>query len=235
MHMQIWWRLTEFGDSAILLPVALVIALWLLIMPATRRSGWSWLAAVLINAAVVAVSKIVYMAWGVHPPGLNFTGLSGDSAMVFLFWPAAGAYLTGRARPSRRWLLIGAGVALAVIVAVSRVVLRAHSVSEVVVGSVWGALVAAIFLWAVWRQPSVTPASGVWLPLTALILVLLVSVRHFDFNRVLTWGALKLSGHTMIYTRCDLGAQNTLAEVAAPCRAVGPATNGRRRSHTEGL
>ena len=58
MDMQIWRHLTEFGDAAILLPIALVMALWLLIPPATRRSGWFWLAAVLVNAALGSMIKI---------------------------------------------------------------------------------------------------------------------------------------------------------------------------------
>ena len=205
MTTQFWWHLTEFGDAGILLPIALVIALWLLIAPATRRSGGLWLAAVLVNAALVALSKLLYMGWGLHPPGLNFTGLSGDSAMAFLFWPAAGLYLSARAGARRRWLSIAAGVAVALIVAVSRVFLKAHSVSEVVIGSFWGALVAAVLLWAVWREPPAMPVNLSWLPLAALLLVVLVSGRNFNFNKLLARGALKLSGHTAVYTRCDLG------------------------------
>ena len=35
-----WWQLTALGDSEVLLPFALLIAVWLLARTATRRAGW---------------------------------------------------------------------------------------------------------------------------------------------------------------------------------------------------
>lgn len=198
IDLQIWWRLTEFGDSAVLLPLALAVALWMLITPRTRRCGRWWLAAVLVDAGLVALSKILYMGWGLHPPGLVFTGVSGDAAMAFLFWPAAGVYLAGPSRPRLRWLGACIGVALALIVAVSRVALNAHSVSESVLGSLCGLLIVTAFLRITWSRIPPLRVNGVSMLIAALLLAILVAARHYDFNRALGGMARQLSGQSAV-------------------------------------
>src|SRR6185437_9090286 len=131
--MASWWRLTAFGDSTSILPLAALLAIWLCARRESMRSGWLLTTAVLVDGGVVAASKVMYMAWGVHPPGLDFIGLSGHSAMAFLFWPALGG--------------IAAGGVLAACVATSRLGLGVHSLSEVLLASLWGAVVAAGYLW----------------------------------------------------------------------------------------
>ena len=98
---------------------------------------------------MVAISKLAFMVWGVGLPGLDFTGLSGHSAMAALVWPALLGLLAGRG--GRVWRLCGAtlGTLLAAAVAWSRVALHAHSASEVVLGFALG---AAFALWLLWRH-----------------------------------------------------------------------------------
>jgi membrane-associated phospholipid phosphatase len=199
--MQIWWRLTSFGDSTILLPCAILGGLWLLMVPATRRTGWLWLGLVVLGAAVVALSKVAFLAWNVYPPAMNFTGLSGDCALAFLCWPVAGAFLAARSRTDWRTRLIAIGMLLGVIIAVSRVLLRAHTIIEVLLGSVWGILLAAAFLWLTRRRPLAIPGGAAWVPLAALALLLIVYGHGHSFNRVLGWAALRVSGHTSVYRR----------------------------------
>jgi len=101
MSSDAWWRLTAFGDSTSILPLAALLAIWLCARPESRRAGWLLVATVLIDGGVVAASKVLYMAWGVHPPGLDFIGLSGHSAMAFLFWPVLGAVVAAQWRLPR--------------------------------------------------------------------------------------------------------------------------------------
>jgi hypothetical protein len=183
------------------LPLAIAGVLWLLTAPETRRVGWLWLAAVVLDAVVVAISKLLFLGWDIYPPGLNFTGLSGDAAMAFLCWPVAGAMTTSRAAPHWHRLTIGVGLILGVIVAASRVLLRAHTLTEVLFGSVWGAFLAAAFLWAVRHRPLTVPSGNVWIPLVALALVLMVCGHTLSYNRALAWIAIRMSGHTSVYRR----------------------------------
>jgi len=204
MNTNVWWHLTAFGDSAVLLPCALLIAAWLLAVPALRRSGWLWIGMLLADAGVVAASKVLYMGWGLHPPGLDFIGLSGHSALSFLIWPVVGALAAARARPGWRALGIAAGALLALGVTVSRLVLHAHSPSEALLGGVWGALLAGSFL-GLSRWPLAVPAAGRWIALSLLLPLFVTYGQVFPSNRVLAWVALRLSGHAAIYTRRDLG------------------------------
>jgi len=207
-----WWHLTALGDSAVLLPCALLIAVWLLISPATRRTGWLWLLAVVLDAGVVAVSKILYMGWKLHPPGLDFTGLSGHSALSFLVWPAVAMLAAGGAGPRLRNLLILLCVLLALAVTISRVILHAHSPSEALLGGLWGALLAALFFWSSRprvRHPAVARS---WIALSLILPLLLVTYgQTFPSNRMLAWVALRVSGHSFIYTRSDLGRKAATA------------------------
>ena len=206
--MQIWWRLTSFGDSGLLLSCAILAALWLLMAPSSRRLGGWWLGAVVLDASVVALSKLLFLGWNVYPKWLNFTGLSGDCAMAFLCWPVVGAFITARAPSRRRALFIGAGAVLGVIVAVSRVLLHAHTLTEALLGSAWGASLAAAFLWVTRRHPLTLPAGSPWMPLAALVLLLFVYGRGFSFEPVLGWAAKRISGHTYIYRRADYGVRD---------------------------
>lgn len=201
-NSHLWWLLTAFGDSSILLPGALLAGVWLLIVPGTRRTGGGWLAAVVLAAAVVALSKMLFLGWNLYPRQLDFTGLSGDCTLAFLCWPVVGAFVSTRASRLWRALLIAAGVLLGVIVAISRVWLHAHTPVEVLLGSAWGLLLAAAFLYA--RRGRLTlPRMDTWLPLAALALLLVVFAGGHSYNRVLGWAALRMSGHTAVYRRAE--------------------------------
>lgn len=202
--MHIWWQLTSFGDNSILLPCAILVAVWLLTMHGTRQTGWWWLGAVVVAAAVVALSKVLFLAWNLYPPGFDFTGLSGDCTMAFLCWPVVGAFITARAPRGWRALMIGTGVFLGVIVAVSRVLLHGHTVMEVLLGSVWGMLLCVVFLY-VTRGRLTVSTTDTWVPLAALALLLIVYGHGHSYNRVLGWAALRMSGHTSVYRRSDPG------------------------------
>jgi len=205
VNTEVWWHLTALGDSAVLLPCALLIAVWLLALPATRRSGWLWLLVVLLDAGVVAVSKILYMGWGLHPPGLDFIGLSGHSALSFLVWPVVGMLVVSGARTRLRILMVTLGALLALAVTVSRVMLHAHSPSEALLGGLWGALLAALFFGLTRHARHLTGARS-WIALSLIVPLLLVTYgQTFPSNRVLGWVAMQASGHTFIYTRGALG------------------------------
>lgn len=184
-RLQLWMHVTALGDSAVTLPCIGLIALWLLLSASTRGLAWHWMLLVAGVGAAVAASKLAFMMWGVGLSGLDFTGLSGHAAMSALVWPALLGLLAGRGGWVWRLCGTGLGVLLAAAVAWSRVILHAHSVSEVVLGFALG---AAFALWLLWRHGREWRLA--WSPLLALLPLLLVLPfvygRHFPSQDILT-------------------------------------------------
>ena len=195
--------LIYIGDGVVLLPCAALLFAWLIALPATRNAGWCWLVAVLLVAGGVALSKLLYMVSGWHPAGWNFIGLSGHAALSFLFWPSAAALITTRYRIGLRAIAIGLGATLAFAISVSSWVLRDHSLSEVILGALWGMAVATVFLALTWRHIAQAPWASNWMIVSILLLVFFAFGHEFPSKRVLGWIALGVSGHTSIDRRTD--------------------------------
>lgn len=205
MMLRVWHVLTYIGDGAVLMPCAMLLFAWLISAPFTRRTGWCWLVAVLLVGGGVALSKILYMVSGWHPAGWNFIGLSGHAALSFLFWPSAGAFVTGRNRTWLRVATVGLGAGLALAISAASWVLGYHSLSEVVVGGLWGAMVATVFLLLTWRQAAEAPLARKWMIASMLLLVLVAFGHEFPSKRVLSWIACRVDGHAALYTRTNVG------------------------------
>lgn len=143
-----WPAVTSLGDSALLLPLIAWMALSLLIPRHDRTQGFRWVVAAGACGGVVALSKLLFMGWGVGAglPGLDYTGFSGHTALSTLVWPSIAGVLTRRANSAVRFSMLVLGLLIALGVAISRLVLRDHSVSEVILGAAWGLLTAAWFL-----------------------------------------------------------------------------------------
>ena len=143
--MSFWPLVSRVGESTYLLPAALLTALWLC-QRGQFSSALRWLAGVAVASGITLASKLAFLGWGVGIPALDFTGVSGHSAMSATVLPVL-LYLC--APPSRPWMArFGAacGGGLALLVGWSRLVLHAHSPSEVVAGLVLGLAVSLIFL-----------------------------------------------------------------------------------------
>jgi hypothetical protein len=199
----VWHALIYIGDGVVLMPCAVLLFAWLITFPATRRVGWWWLLAVLLVGGGVALSKLLYMVSGWHPAGWNFIGLSGHAALSFLFWPSAAALVTGRRRTGLRAVAVGLGAALAFAISVSSWVLRDHSLSEVVLGALWGTVVATVFLTLTWWHVAEAPLASNRTIVSILLLVFFAVGHEFPSERVLGWIALRVSGHTAIDRRTD--------------------------------
>lgn len=144
--MQSWTSITALGDSAVLLPCATLMLLWLWALPDSRGLAWRWAALFVGVAGLVIASKLAFMAWGWGIRRLDFIGLSGHSAMAAVVWPALFALASGNS--SRRWRCVaaGCGLLLALLIAVSRLVLHVHSAAEVVSGFLIGTAAVLVFL-----------------------------------------------------------------------------------------
>lgn len=204
--LRVWHALVYLGDGAVLIPCAALLFVWLIAAPMTRRSGWWWLLAMLLVSAGVALSKMLYMVTGWSPSGWNFTGLSGHAALSFLFFPVAAAFVGSNARTALRIVLLVLGASVASAISVASWMLREHSLIELVLGALSGALATAIFLTITWRHAAHTPVLRGWMIVSLLVLATVTYKREFPSTKVLSWIAVHVSDDSSIHTRTDSGS-----------------------------
>ena len=205
-----WHLLTRLGEAQILLPAAL-LTLFALCRRAESRPLLGWWAAGLAGAVLMTtVSKVAFIGWGLGWPAMNFTGISGHAMFAAAVYPLLlGALANGaptvspRLSSSMRHGALACGGLLALLVGVSRVVVGAHSSSEVVAGLLLGGCVSAGAL--AWQRvpaqrisPLVPAAALLWLALAP------THAPASNSHASVTQLALALSGHSRPFTRGDM-------------------------------
>jgi membrane-associated phospholipid phosphatase len=142
---------TDFGDLAVLLPIAAIILLWLAAM---RQFGAAlrWSVAAVFCAGGIAILKIFFYAC---PPLAELRSPSGHAGFSTLVYGAVTLIMATEVKGWRRMLIYAAGAAFVSAIALSRVLLRAHSPLEAVFGLGIGFMALAIFAQAyLTRRPA---------------------------------------------------------------------------------
>jgi membrane-associated phospholipid phosphatase len=203
--MTLWQAITRFGDSALLLPLILWTTCSLALLAADWRTTRRWVVAAGLAGGIVCLSKLLFLAWGIGPPGLDYTGFSGHTTLAMLVWPSLAALLARDADARTRRVAIAAGCVIAVAVAVSRLALKVHSPSEVWLGALLGVLVMGWFVRGVTPSPATrtrqSPRVRWWLAAGMLVIGLLCYGRVFPSQHLLQDIALWISGHRDVFTR----------------------------------
>lgn len=141
-----WQLISFFGDSTVLLPSAAALFIVLMLRKTSRLLAWQWSLLFGITGAIVCASKLAFMGWGVGIRELDYTGFSGHSALSAAFWPIFLWLLSARFSAGLQKAAVATGYILAAVVGYSRLVIHAHSVSEVIAGLLLGAAGSALFL-----------------------------------------------------------------------------------------
>ena len=141
-----WQLISFFGDSTVLLPSAAALFIVLMLRKTSRLLAWQWSLLFGITGAIVCASKLAFMGWGLGIRELDYTGFSGHSALSAAFWPIFLWLLSARFSVGLRKAAVITGYVLAAVVGYSRLVIHAHSVSEVIAGLLLGAAGSALFL-----------------------------------------------------------------------------------------
>jgi membrane-associated phospholipid phosphatase len=197
MHPQpteAWLVITHLGAASLMLPMFMMVTaeLWL----AGQKSDLlAWLLAMMAGVAIVLASKIAFIGWGWGSASLNFTGISGHTMLASSIFPVWMGWLL--AGPTRRFSLHGVmlGLAIGAVVGWSRLILGAHSPSEVMAGWVLG-MGISLFAYKVMRGRG--PAQG-WARLAGILLLFAFSPSLSGYLPTHRWEvgiALALSGHT---------------------------------------
>ena len=198
-----WILITRFGEVQNLLPAALWVCLALVRAEATRPLAYRWLLGLTLVTLLDTASKVAFIGWGWGVERWNFTGFSGHVMFSAAIYPLLMATLAAWLAAGWQKVGLGFGFALAALVAVSRVMVDAHSVSEAVLGLLLGSAVTLLAIWraglpqAVWRV-YVPVLLGLWMLMAPLVAPPLPT--HWMVTRL----ALLLSGHARPYTRLDM-------------------------------
>jgi len=134
--------ITNLGDAVVVLPVAALILLWLLDL-AGQRIAVLWCCALLVAGGGTAFLKIYIDACTVPIAGLDSP--SGHTGMSTLVYGGLALMIGAETASWRRLAVSAAGVAMIAVIALSRVLLGAHDVIEVVVGLLIGGTALALF------------------------------------------------------------------------------------------
>ena len=143
-----WMTISSLADIRAMLPAAAMIVIGFLIGHSWRAVLW-WCLLFFIGIALVIVTKIAFVGWGVGIRTLDFTGFSGHAMRATAVAPVLCYLLLQKARPVVRNLGVLLGILFGVVIAISRLVLHTHSVSEAMAGCALGAAVSLGFIWIV--------------------------------------------------------------------------------------
>jgi membrane-associated phospholipid phosphatase len=160
---------TDFGDLAVLLPIAGIIPLWLAAM---RHFGAAlrWGIAAAFCAGGIAILKIFFYAC---PPLAELRSPSGHAGFSTLVYGAVTLIIAVEATGWRRMLIYAGGAAFVLVIALSRILLRAHSPLEAVFGLGIGLMALAIFAQAYLTRRPAGISLRPFVASLALLLVLL--------------------------------------------------------------
>ncbi len=202
-----WQVVTFFGDSTVLLPSAAVLFIVLLLRKDSKQVAWNWALLFGITGVIVCASKLAFMGWGIGIRELDFTGFSGHTSLSTAFWPILLWLLCARAAPAIRRISVLLGYALAGLVGYSRLVIHAHSTSEVIAGLLLGAAGSALFLLMQSRGESAHVAQLSWGGLASVVIIplmLLNTGAKAPTQSLLGEIAVKLGPLEKPFTRADL-------------------------------
>jgi membrane-associated phospholipid phosphatase len=164
-----WNFVTDLGDSAITLPLTALTIVFLLF------SRWTRAAVVLALAIggcalMIGMLKLVFQSCSHRLIDDGVLNPSGHMAMSTAVYGSLAALLSCSLSARFRWLPIALAGLLAGAIGISRVVLHAHTATDVACGFVIG-LVAAILFDRLLRAEPVTRLQVSWLSFAALAVI----------------------------------------------------------------
>ena len=199
-----WKNLTYFGDSMLLLPTALLLALFLFWKSQRWQTAFGWLLSFGTAGMLVSISKIMFLGFFLGSQSLNFTGFSGHTTMSSTLWPVAMWMISAGRQPWLRRVLITFGYLLPLAVGYSRLQLHAHSPSEVISGATLGAILSTIYL-LVQRHTRLAKVSLLQLAGFAVLPALIILAgQPAGTQQFLASLSARLAGIEKPYTRAQL-------------------------------
>lgn len=199
--MMSWMSIIDIGHTAVMVPMAGAIAIRLIAGRAWKLAS-CWCLIFATGLGLVALSKIVYLGWGVRFPVLGFTALSGHAWRAAAVLPVLFFVLLQGAPDNWRHRGFTFGIVLSIGLGVLLIIFRFHTTSEVLASLVLGVAAGRVFV----RLSATLPApdaSRQAFAMSLLTFFLICSLRPSSINHRLVDLALYLSGrdHPYQWTR----------------------------------
>lgn len=191
---------TRFGAAGVLLPV-LVVAVGGLCWSRQYAAVRAWLPSLALAVVVTLVSKLLFFGWGIGSTFFDFTGVSGHTLLATSILPVFANWLLVAEARCISVAGVLSGAALAIAVGVSRVILGAHSWSEVVAAWALGGVVSALALQAMRSRGSRRPWLARFAPLLLLFALMPGSPSYLPTHAWEVDLSRWLSGRERPYTR----------------------------------
>jgi membrane-associated phospholipid phosphatase len=140
----IWVFVTDCGDSAVTVPLALLTLIFL-VAAGQRRLAFAWILTISGCAAAIAVLKLGFGACGQHLPIVHIVSPSGHTAMSTVVYGSLALLISAQLSVFRRRILYVTATVAVVGIALSRLMLHNHDLAEIAVGFCIGVGAVAIF------------------------------------------------------------------------------------------
>ncbi len=184
--------ITDFGDSAVVLPLAMAVLVSLL-WSRWFKAALAWGLVVVGCASLMLVLKLVFLACPVSVLQGVLLSPSGHAAMSATVYGGMAGLLASQCR--REWMVVTYAVThmLVMAIALSLIAVRAHSPLEVMVGLGLGTVFATLFTLSLGPRL----AGGAYLPglgIGAALVLTATHGAHFQIESVLMLEASRLHG-----------------------------------------
>lgn len=192
-----WMHVIDIGHTAVMVPMAGAIAVWLIAGRAWKLAT-CWCLIFAAGLGLVALSKIAFLGWGLSVPPLGFKALSGHAWRTAAVLPVLFFVLLQGASDNWRKRGFVFGVVLSISLGVLLVMFRFHTTSEVLASLLLGVAAGRLFV----RLSATLPAPGPNRQAVAMSLLtffMICSLRPSSINHRLVDVALYFSGRDHPY------------------------------------
>ncbi len=144
---------TDFGDQAVVLPVAGAVLLGLLAV-GWWRAALAWAVVVPATLGAVLLAKMTVMACGGGVRGWGLASPSGHTAAAAAVYGGLVALALGDWARARVGLALAGGAAAGLVVGYTRLALDVHTVADVVAGGAIGTAGSVVLAWLAGARPA---------------------------------------------------------------------------------
>ncbi len=183
-------ELAHYGGITVMIPAAIIIAVWL--RYSTPWALRAWAITVAVAYSIVAASKLLFKGWGVSLQYLDIAVLSGHAMNTCLMVTVGSSLVARHYKPAWRWPAALVGLICSIWFSAYCVAPYIHPLNEALAGAALGALAAGAFLWRIEPAEVNVPRAVIGAGLVAVLAC--AWVPKYNAELLLNRVAVSLSG-----------------------------------------